>query len=133
MYWLCKPLDDDDDDGDDNDDDLVDGVRLRLWTAATNGPDAHPPGDIWARRTMVEWRGNLLIRPPELSGNPTSSHVVASRRNGRREVYKYINKRHRQYARYSNQKRICSTSWDWKTLHSVEWLLYHAVGLSHET
>jgi hypothetical protein len=28
--------------------DHVDGVRLRLWTAATNGPIVHPPGDIWA-------------------------------------------------------------------------------------
>jgi hypothetical protein len=28
--------------------DHVDGVRLYLWTAATNGPTVHPPGDIWA-------------------------------------------------------------------------------------
>jgi hypothetical protein len=35
--------------------DHVDGVRLRLWTAATNGPIAHPPGDIWARITTMEW------------------------------------------------------------------------------
>jgi hypothetical protein len=35
--------------------DYVNGVRPRLRTAATNGPTVHPPGDIWARRTMVEW------------------------------------------------------------------------------
>jgi hypothetical protein len=43
---------DDDDDDDDNDDDdyyvlhHVDGVRLRLCTAATSGPIVHPPRDI---------------------------------------------------------------------------------------
>jgi hypothetical protein len=39
---------DDDGGGDDDDDDHqahVDGVRLRLSTAATNGPIVHPPGD----------------------------------------------------------------------------------------
>jgi hypothetical protein len=41
-----------DDDGNDNN--HIDGVRLCLWTAATNGPAVHPPGDIWARRNMVE-------------------------------------------------------------------------------
>jgi hypothetical protein len=30
-------------------------------------------------------RGKLLILPPELSGNPTSSHLVTSRKNGRKE------------------------------------------------
>jgi hypothetical protein len=37
------------------DDDHVDGVRLRLSTAGTNGPIVHPPDDTWAWRTMVEW------------------------------------------------------------------------------
>jgi hypothetical protein len=31
-----------------NNDDLVGGARLCLWTAATNMPIVHPPGDIWA-------------------------------------------------------------------------------------
>jgi hypothetical protein len=60
----------------DNDDDHhhhhnhVDGMTIRLWTAAINGPIVHPPGDIWGRRTMVEWyrQQKLPIRPPELSG-----------------------------------------------------------------
>jgi hypothetical protein len=58
-------------------DDHVDGVRLRLWTAATNGPIFHAAGGIWALRTIVEWdkQGKLLIRLPELSGNPTSKVI----------------------------------------------------------
>jgi hypothetical protein len=31
----------------DDDDDHVDGVILRLWTAATNRPSVHSSGDIW--------------------------------------------------------------------------------------
>jgi hypothetical protein len=31
---------------DDDDDDDVNGVRLRLRTAITNGPIVHPPGDL---------------------------------------------------------------------------------------
>jgi hypothetical protein len=45
-------------------DDHVDGVRLYLWTAATNRL-IHPPNDIWVERAMVDdvdW-GKLLIRP----------------------------------------------------------------------
>jgi hypothetical protein len=34
--------------------DYVDGVRLRLWTAATNGPFAYPPGDVRSWSTMAE-------------------------------------------------------------------------------
>jgi hypothetical protein len=33
----------------------VDGVRLCLWTSATNSPTVHYAGDIWAWRAMVEW------------------------------------------------------------------------------
>jgi hypothetical protein len=36
-------------------DDHVDRARLYLWTAATNGPIVHPPGDIWVWKTVVEW------------------------------------------------------------------------------
>jgi hypothetical protein len=43
------------DDDDDHGDDHSDGVKLLLCTAATRGPIRHPPGDIWACRTMVEW------------------------------------------------------------------------------
>jgi hypothetical protein len=36
-------------------------VRLRLWIAATNGPNINPPCDIWAWTTMVELyrQGNI--------------------------------------------------------------------------
>jgi hypothetical protein len=37
------------------DDDHVDGGRLYLWAAATNGPIVQIPGDVWAWGTMVEW------------------------------------------------------------------------------
>jgi hypothetical protein len=40
---------------DDDDSHYVKGVRLCLWTAATSGPTVHPPGDLWAWRTMVKW------------------------------------------------------------------------------
>jgi hypothetical protein len=36
------------------DDDHVDGARLRLWTAATNGPITHPQVMYEHERTMVE-------------------------------------------------------------------------------
>jgi hypothetical protein len=35
---------------------------------------------------MISTVGKLKIHPPKLSGNPTSSYLVASRRNGRRKV-----------------------------------------------
>jgi hypothetical protein len=44
---------DDDDDDDDDDHHHVCGVRLRLWTAATNGHIVCSPGDR-AWRTIVE-------------------------------------------------------------------------------
>jgi hypothetical protein len=37
------------------DDDHVVWVRLHLWTAVTNELNVHFPGDIWARRTVVDW------------------------------------------------------------------------------
>jgi hypothetical protein len=45
----------------------------RLRTAATNVPIIHPPGDIWAWRTMVEWyrQGKAPDLSTELSGSPT--------------------------------------------------------------
>jgi hypothetical protein len=63
-----------------------DGVRTRLWTAATSGPTVHPPSGTWAWGTMVEWyrQIKLLIRPRQLSGDHTS-HLVARKRNGRRK------------------------------------------------
>jgi len=35
--------------------DDVNGVRLHLWSVATNGPVVHPSVDAWSWRTMVEW------------------------------------------------------------------------------
>jgi hypothetical protein len=75
----------DDDDGDD----YVDGVRLCLWTVATNGPVVHPPHDIRvrARRTMVEWSRQ---RKTDSSTRAVWqsyqwSHLVAGRRNEQRQ------------------------------------------------
>jgi len=41
-------------DGDD-DDGHVSGVRLGLWTAATNGDIVHPSDDRWGWRDALEW------------------------------------------------------------------------------
>jgi hypothetical protein len=56
-------------DDNDHDDDLR--------TVTTNSHTVHPPGDIRAWTTMVEWcpQANLLIRPPQFSGNPTSKVI----------------------------------------------------------
>jgi hypothetical protein len=58
-----------------DDDDHVDGVRLRLWIAATNRPIVHPLGDIWAWRTMVEWhrQGKTFVHQSPLAVLPTES------------------------------------------------------------
>jgi hypothetical protein len=51
-------------------------------------PTVHPPHENEHAEPL--WndthRGQLLIPPPELSGNPTSSHLVASRRNEPRKL-----------------------------------------------
>jgi hypothetical protein len=57
---------------DDDGDDEVDGVRLRLWTVATNGPIVHPSGDRWTWRNMAEWYRQRTTPDlsPELFGIP---------------------------------------------------------------
>jgi hypothetical protein len=61
---------------------------LRLWTAATSGLIIHPQGDIYEygkpRRNYID-REKLLILPPELFSNPTSSYTAVSRGDGRRK------------------------------------------------
>jgi hypothetical protein len=65
------------------------GARLRLWTAASNGPVVHPQRDIWAYRTMVRWwcrQGKTLdssSRAPWQSYQ--QSHLGACRRNWRKD------------------------------------------------
>jgi hypothetical protein len=53
--------------------------RLHLRTAATNGPCVHPHGIYEHEKPQWNYidRGKLLIRPPELSENPSSSHLAA--------------------------------------------------------
>jgi hypothetical protein len=59
-----------------------DGVRTRLWTAATSGPTVHPAGDTRAWGTMVEWyrQIKLLIRPRQISGDHESSSSKEEKR-----------------------------------------------------
>jgi hypothetical protein len=73
---------------DDDDDDHVDGMKLRLWTAVTNGPIVHPPGDVWAwRKTVddIDW-GNPTIRPPERSLSILAAELSSSESGGSGKV-----------------------------------------------
>jgi hypothetical protein len=63
---------------DDDDDDDADGVRLRPELRPLTGllfiPQAiHEHGEPWLWKDII--RGKLLICPPELSGNPTSTVI----------------------------------------------------------
>jgi hypothetical protein len=60
-----------------HDNDHVDGVRQRLWTAATNGPIVYPSGEKWYGEPWwnIVDKGKLLILPPELSGKPISTVI----------------------------------------------------------
>jgi hypothetical protein len=51
-----------------------DGVRMCLWTAATNRPVGHPPGDIWVWRATVEryWQG----KPKNSENNLSQCHFA---------------------------------------------------------
>jgi hypothetical protein len=65
------------------------GVRLHLWTASTSGPIVYHSGDIWVWIAMVGWcqQGKT---PDLLSGNSTSSHLVAKQEDhgeGNAEFY----------------------------------------------
>jgi hypothetical protein len=70
-----------------NDDDShVNGLRLRLWTAATNGPIVHPRRNTWSCTTLVEYQqGNswffhqssLLILPAEWRSRGSSVSIVS--------------------------------------------------------
>jgi hypothetical protein len=53
--------------------DYVDGVRLCLWTAATNVPAVHLPADIWVWRATVEWYWQG--KAEELWANPVAVQV----------------------------------------------------------
>jgi hypothetical protein len=54
------------------------GVRLHLWTAATNRPIVHITGDTWVRRATVEWYGQGKI---EELGRKTCPSVTLSTTN----------------------------------------------------
>jgi hypothetical protein len=70
--------------------DMMMMIASMVWD---NISDLRPPTVIYITRVIYEhreqwWndaeRGKIQIRPLELSGNPTSSHMAACRRNGRR-------------------------------------------------
>jgi hypothetical protein len=70
----------------------VDGVRLYLWTAATNGPAVHLSHDAWVKRIMVEWyrQGKPIelrekpvpvsLYPPQIPHGLTRVSTVRGRR-----------------------------------------------------
>jgi hypothetical protein len=62
-------------------DDHVDGVKLRLLTTATNGPILLFIPQVICVYEEKWWNDingqNLLNRPPDLSSNSTSRHLVA--------------------------------------------------------
>jgi hypothetical protein len=69
----------------------ADGVRLSLWTAATNEPIVQLTGDIWAWRMKVEgYRQGKLIRQPQSSGNPISSHLVEKQKELEKKIMDFV-------------------------------------------
>jgi hypothetical protein len=72
----------------------------RDYTVATNGPSVHPSDDKRAWTTIVElYRQGKVIRPPQLSENPTNSNLVANQEDGKgnnkfglRNIFVHISK-----------------------------------------
>jgi len=70
-------------------DDNVDGVILRLWTAATNWSVFHPSGDVRTWSTMTEWYREGKTPDSSTRTNWQSykqSHLVAKQEELAREV-----------------------------------------------
>jgi hypothetical protein len=53
----------------------VDGARLCLWTAATNGPIVHPPGDIYEYEEPW-WNDTDRGKPKNSDRNLSQFHFV---------------------------------------------------------
>jgi hypothetical protein len=52
---------------------LINGVRLRLWTASTNGSIVHPPDNGYGER---RWNDIDRIKPKNSKKNLSQSHFV---------------------------------------------------------
>jgi hypothetical protein len=96
-----------------------DGVRLRLWSAATNGHIVHPPDDIWVWRMTVEWYwqgkteeiGEKPVPvphcPPQIPRGLTGERIRASAVRGQRLTSWVMSRSPRAVKFHFAQGKLC--------------------------
>jgi hypothetical protein len=79
----------------------VTGLRLHLWTVATDRSIVHQPDDIWAWRVMVEWDWQGTTE--ELRENPASVPLCPP-------LYQYEWAGHTRWRMHHDHFLICCAS-----------------------